>query len=300
MNRLPNFLLIGAAKAGTTALSHTLSQHPDLFLSPNKEPSFFAWMEQKLEVHGPGDWAALSPYVVTSWAAYQRQFAAAGAAAAVGEASTAYLYHPLAAARIAQHLPFVRLIAILRHPADRAYAAYWHLVRDGRETLDFAAALQAEPERIAGGWEQLWHYRQMGYYAGQLQRYLAHFERARLCVCLYDDFQADAAAVAQEVFRFLGVDAGFTPRAALSPNKSGLPRLARLYRLLASGRVKGMGRRWAPVGLRHQARRALDAWPMRKPPFDPDLRAALTGEYRDDILRLQEMLQRDLSVWLQA
>lgn len=297
MDRLPDFLLIGAAKAGTTALAQMLSQHPDVFFSPNKEPSFFAWMGQRLEAQGPGDWEALSPYVVSDLGAYRRQFAGAGSAAAVGEASTAYLYHPLAAGRIAAHLPEARLIAILRQPAERAYAAYWHLARDGRETLDFAAALQAEPGRIAGGWEQLWHYRQMGYYAAQLQRYLAYFERSRLYICLYEDFQADAAATAQGIFRFLEVEDGFTPRVVLSTNKSGLPRLAALYRLLAGGRVKGMGRRWASPSLRRGARRVLDAWPMRKPPFDPDLRAALTGEYREDILRLQEMLQRDLSGW---
>ncbi len=297
MDCLPTFLLIGAAKAGTTALAQMLSQHPDVFFAPNKEPSFFAWMGQTLAVQGPGDWEALSPYVVTSWDAYRRQFDGAGAAAAVGEASTAYLYHPLAAGRIAAHLPEVRLIAILRQPAERAYAAYWHLARDGRETLDFAAALQAEPGRIADGWEQLWHYRQMGYYAAQLQRYLAYFERSRLYICLYEDLQVDAAATAQGIFGFLGVDAEFTPRVGLSANKGGLPRLAWLYRLLAGGRVRGMGRRWAAAGLRRGARRVLDRWPMRKPSFDPDLRAALTGEYRDDILRLQEMLQRDLSGW---
>ena len=297
MTPLPNFLLIGAAKAGTTALFATLDQHPDVYFAGNKEPRYFAWMEQSLDVRGPGDWAALSPYVVTRWADYARLFANAGTATAIGEASTAYLYHPYAAARIAHALPDARLIAILRHPADRAYAAYLHLLRDGRETLDFAAALRAEPERIAQGWEPLWHYRQMGAYAAQLRRYLAHFERARLHVCLYDDFQADPTATARRIFAFLGVEDSFTPALPHRTNVGGVPRGEPLYRLLAAARWK-RARQRIPPGLRHRYRRLLNAWPLRRPPLPPQLRANLTATFRDDILHLQDLLQRDLSAWL--
>jgi hypothetical protein len=298
MNR-PTFLLIGAAKAGTTALYEALRQHPDIFLPPNKEPSYFAWQGRTLDVRGPGDRHALSPYIVTEWPAYEALFAQSGAAQARGEASTAYLYDPRAARNIQARLPTVKLVAILRQPADRAFAAYLHLVRDGREKLPFAAAVAAEPERIAAGWEQLWHYRAMGFYHRQLRHYLDCFGRERLHLIVYDDLLANAGEVVAGLYAFLGVDPDFVPTMSARTNPGGHPRHPRLYRFMAAPRLsRTVLRRIVPGPWRRGFSERLRRWPVAKPPLDPVLHADLTRAYRDDILRLQDTLERDLSAWL--
>jgi hypothetical protein len=196
-------------------------------------------------------------------------------------------------------LPNAQIIAILRHPADRAYAAYLHLVRDGRERLPFTDALAAEPERIAAGWEQLWHYRAMGGYARQLQRFCERFPRENLHIVLHDDLRTDAHAVVSGLYEFLGVDANFRPQIAARTNPGGIPRFPRLYRLLASPRrFRTTARKLVPAVARNRFSRRLRRWPVARPPLDAALRASLTEAFRDDILQLQDLLGRDLGHWL--
>ncbi|MGH2726565.1 MAG: sulfotransferase domain-containing protein, partial [Actinomycetota bacterium] len=121
-SQLPNFLILGAMKAGTTSLAYWLGEHPDVFLAPGKELFFFN-VPQRWELGV--DW-------------YRSQFAGSEGKIARGEATPGYLGHPQAAERIAATLPDVRLIALLRHPADRAYSQYWHNRATGTETRTFA------------------------------------------------------------------------------------------------------------------------------------------------------------------
>ena len=120
MSRWPNFFIIGAGKSGTTSLYHYLKQHPQIFMSPVKEPKYFAFAGQRLNYTGPGD-ARIVPETTTTREAYLDLFREAGDQSAVGEASTVYL-GPIngTAQRIAQQVPEARIVAILRQPADRA------------------------------------------------------------------------------------------------------------------------------------------------------------------------------------
>ncbi|MDP6150009.1 MAG: sulfotransferase, partial [Gammaproteobacteria bacterium] len=166
---LPTFLVIGAPKCGTTSLYHYLDQHPDVYLSPVKEPQYFAFAGQQLDFRGPG---VTINNAVTELADYRKLFSGASVEKAIGEASALYLSVPGTAERIRAQIPDVRLIAILRRPADRAFSSYMHLIRDDREPMrDFAAALAAEEQRIADNWGFLWRYKQLGRYYEQLKHY---------------------------------------------------------------------------------------------------------------------------------
>lgn len=149
---LPTFLVIGAAKAGTTSLYHYLGQHPQVFMSPVKEPGFFALEGHPLDFRGPGDeW--LRQATTTTLEAYQKLFEGVRDEPAVGEASVLYLHHHAAPEAIARYVPDVKLVAVLRDPVERAYSAFLYQTRNGREPLaDFEEALRAEPRRIADGW----------------------------------------------------------------------------------------------------------------------------------------------------
>lgn len=304
MNRRPNFLVIGAAKSGTTSLYYALRQHPDVFMPAVKEPRFFAYADAQPALRGPGDVRTHEEAgTVYTWGAYCDLFREATRESAVGEASPNYLYSAAAPRHIHARLPEVRLVALLRNPVDRAYSHFLHLVRSGREPLrDFGAALDAEAERIAQGWEWSWHYQQMGFYHRQLTRYLEYFPREQLAVYLFDDFVADPVAVVQQVYRHLGVDAQFTPDMAARHRATGMPRSERLQRLIhnADHGLRQLARYLLPEAVREWLLVRVKSANLEKPPLDPAVRARLTAVYRDDILQLQDLLDRDLTGWLES
>jgi len=174
---LPNFLHVGAAKTGTTSQYFYFRQHPDIYMSPKKGPEFFVSRFKAGFGTGPGDGG--KP-VVSDFRTYQDLFADAGDARIIGEGSVSYLYHhDEAIPLIQQYLGDPRILITLRNPADLAYSYYLHLRRQGRETLSFEAALEAEQDRIEKGWHYHWHYQHSGYFADQVAAYLQGFSRGK-------------------------------------------------------------------------------------------------------------------------
>jgi hypothetical protein len=197
---LPDFLVLGAQKAGTTALYAYLRRHPEITGPAWKEVSFF-------DRH----WAR-----GTRW--YRGNFPLRRGAAAVGEASPSYLFHPLAPERVRSVVPEARLVALLRNPVERAYSHYQHELAFGREPLPFEEALDREEERLEGEVERLladaayfsrawWDhtYVARGLYAEQLERWLAVFPREQLLVLPTDELARDAGGSYARVLEFLGV-----------------------------------------------------------------------------------------------
>jgi hypothetical protein len=258
----PNFIILGAAKAGTTALYHYLKQHPDIYMSPLKETNYFALAGEALDFCGPGDADYVNCMSITTPEAYRAQFDGVQGEKAVGEASPLYLYNPRAAQRIKDAVPDTKLLAILRNPVDRAYSAFLHLVRDNRETTrDFATALSLENERIEANFEHIWHYISMGRYYEQVKRYYDRFDGEQIKVSLYVDLRTEPQRVLRETFEFLGLDSNFAPDTQTRYNEASLP---------------------------------LD----QRPPLLTEVRQRLQNELRDDILKLQDLIGRDLSHWL--
>lgn len=316
----PNFLMIGAAKSGSTSLYYYLRQHPEIFLPSLKEPHFFGHAANyQRKANGPGD---REVRIVTEESEYHTLFAEAGAYPARGEMSQSYLKNSLASQRIHAYNPQMKLFAILRQPADAAFSFFLMLRREKRETLtDFAQAVAAEPERKRQGWDAGWQYSTRGFYYQYLQKYFALFPREQMRVYLYEDFSANPLAVCQDLFRFLGVDDTFKPDFRRRHNMGLLPRNENLGHILQVESPLKMGlARTAPVTARvlspvaapmrwafnnfltpHQ-RRAVYTWlrerNKHKPTFDRRLRRKLTAYYREDILQLQDLIGRDLSHWL--
>jgi hypothetical protein len=202
--------------------------------------------------------------------------------------------------RIAHYIPEARLIAVLRNPVERAYSAYLHLVRMGRERLGFMEALDAEPERIRQGWNTYWHLREGGFYASQLRRYLERFDRSQLRIYLYDDWQTDNVAMLGDIFRFLGVDDGFRPDLSQRYQVSGVPWSRGLHGYLTTPRrLKAWVKPLVPTRLRGYLELNIERLALRKPPpLSPEARRRLLDAYSEDIKDLQELIGRDLSSWM--
>src|SRR6186997_3217741 len=301
----PNFLIIGAAKAGTNALYHYLRQHPQIYMSPWKEPKFFAFeTEADLGFRAAnGKDAPVNASVILDQGEYERLFDdARDSELARGEASTHYLYVEKSPPRIKALIPDAKLIAVLRNPVGRAFSSYQHLVRDGLEPLDFGAALDAEPERIAENYAFLYRYTDLGFYTRQLDRYEELFPAEQLLVLLYDDLRDDHEAVCRQVFSFLGVDEDFVPASTEEHNVSGIPRNRLVHRILnPSAPMKRRLWRATPNVLKEPLLRAqtrmvnrnLERGSIPEPERDR-LREVFAGE----VAALENRLQRDLSHWL--
>ena len=302
--RMPDFLVIGAGNAGTTSLYHYLDGHPDVFMSPVKEPKFFALGGAVPDYRGPGDrWVFTQTdanRAVTDLDDYVSLFEDAGDAKAVGEASPAYLCAPLAPDAVKRHIPEARLVAVLRDPSERAYSAYMHQVRDGRETLSFPAALDAEEERVRANWAPGWRYTNEGFYRKGLTRYLELFGRERLRLYLYEDLSADPRALMRDVFGFLGVDDTFVPNTDQRHNLSGVPKSRLVTSFLKRpNRAREAIKPLLPKRVRRGLSERLQRANLRSAPgMRPEERERLVALYRDEVLWLQDLLGRDLSAWL--
>ena len=294
----PTFLVIGAARAGTTALYTYLRQHPGVFMSPRKETNFFAFEGERLDYAGPG-----ADYVnnsVHDAAAYQQLFADAPPGAARGEASPLYLWSREAPARIHRHVPDVRLIAILRDPVEQVYSHFLYAKRQTLEPLDdFEQAMAAEEERARLRWMPMFQYSSFPRYAEQLRRYYALFPAERIRVFTYEEFSDELPRVMADIFRFIGVDPGFVPDLGYRPNAGGVPKSGLLQRLVmqpnALNRVVG---RLLPEELKRRIRDAISDKNLDRPDIPPRARAALLERLHGDIEDLQRLLGRDLSRWL--
>jgi hypothetical protein len=290
---LPNFIVIGAAKGGTTALYWYLAEHPEVFMSPVKETNYFAYgldAEGRLLYGDP----LIHQFPVKSLAEYQELFAEAGDAVGIGEASPIYLECPQAAGRIKDVIPSVRIICGLRHPVDRAYSDYqMHLRQRGRS---FNSARDLHPESIWARPDSRWM--EIGRYHEQLKRYFDAFPRDRIHVFLFDDFKRGAPQTVQNVYRFLGVDPTFAPDFNAPHNVGGLPASRLLEGLFSSTTIKSAVEPWIPKGAANWVRR-LRMKNMRPAPSLPaDLRKQLTARFHDDIAKTSKLIGRSLDHWL--
>lgn len=167
---LPDFFVVGAPKAGTTALHVALAQHPQIYMSRIKEPKHFLSDGPPPAKGGPGDARTYREYV---WrrADYEALFAPAPAGALRGESTPFYLWDASAHRRIAAAVPNARLVAVLRDPLDRAHSNWTHLWSAGLEPVDdFVRACHLEKRRAGDGWAPFWRYLELGRYGGQLDR----------------------------------------------------------------------------------------------------------------------------------
>jgi len=297
--RLPTFLVIGAARSGTTALYTYLRQHPGIFMSPLKETNFFSFEDETLDYEGPGrDYVNRS---VTSLDAYRALFEEASPEQAVGEASPLYLYTEKAPARIRHHIPDVKLIAVVRDPVEQAFSHFLYAKRQTLEPLDdFALALDAEAERARRRWQPLFQYSQFPRYHLQLRRYFDLFPAEQIRIHLYEDFSEDPLSVLADVYAFVGVDPDFVADVGYRPNAGGVPRSSFLQDLVMKphllNRVFG---RLLPEELKRRIRDAIADRNMERPEMPDRARDRLRAELRPDVIALQELIGRDLSHWIE-
>jgi len=297
--RLPNFLIVGAARAGTTSLFYYLKQHPEIGLPDLKEPKYFTSHCVRFPHNGPGD-QLVDQHAITSLDAYARLFATLGAYKRTGEASPNYLfYYENTPAAIYEVLGDVPIIIILRNPLRRAFSAYSYLVRDSRETLSFREALAAEEQRLENNWDFIWGYKRGGLYCEQVAAYLDGFSQVK--IVLQEELRQHPEQVLKELYEFLGVDATFHASTAVLHNPSGRPTNFLVKWILS--RNSGVSQHMREILKAHIPRKILERVSSRflsRLQLSEEDAAHLAAYFRDDVSRLQELISVDLSEWKES
>lgn len=297
--RWPDFLLIGAPKAGTTALFRTLSEHPQVFASPVKEPRFFICSGSRPHFPCPAG-KSHSETITYPDKDYLELFKACPDHAKAGEASTPYLHDPGAAANAFEKVPAARIIAVLRHPVDRAYSQWLHLRHDGFETsADFETAWMLESEYKSRGWRSDFYLKERGLYAEQLERWLDYYPREQVLILFYEDWLNHPRETLGLVCKHLGIDDFESPSLSARNVTSREPRWKWLHqRMVQDNRL----RKWAQAYLPLWVRDAITL-PIRRvnlksgPQLEATLRARLASGFHDDIQKLEKLTGRKLDHW---
>jgi len=313
----PNFLIIGAQRSGTTSLFKYLQQHPDIYMSQKKEPRFFVFDEENPQFAGSekekseARYQALRQASVTNFQDYCDLFRNVTSQKAIGEASPHYLYCPRAAERIRYYLPDTKIIAILRDPVERAYSNFFlQGPTDAKQFIaKFTQAVRKEENnKLDDIWDGAIHYVRKGFYYSQLMRYYNIFDQNRIKVYLYDDLNENLTGLMQDIFRFLDVKDTFIPDTSMRFSDSARKVVGNTFlaKLLAKQWPKTLARHVFSNKYRHSIQQKLITYldstkkNFIKPALPPELRKQLIEIYREDTLKLQDLLQRDLSKWLQV
>ncbi|GAB5524350.1 MAG: sulfotransferase [Roseivirga sp.] len=292
---LPNFLLVGAAKAGTTSLYYYLNQHPDIFISKLKEPKYFSSQVLDLPHQGIGDFH-VDRYRVRDYEEYKKLFEGR-TEKMIGESTVEYLYyHDKIKDLIKKELGDVKIIIILRNPVDRAFSAYSNLRRDSRENLSFREALEAEEDRISKNWDMLWAYKKSSLYYEQVKTFNESF--SNVLVLNQDDLKNDTPGVIRKAFEFLGVSTDAEIDLGVEHNPSGVPKnvLSRLV-LSRSNPVSPYIREMAKFMVPRNVLERYAKKNLSKILLEDADREYLKPQFKEDILKLQEYLGRDFSSW---
>ena len=293
--------IVGAPRCGTTFLYEHLRKHPQIYMSPTKEPQHFAsdldsgsYLDSLTFMRDTNQYLAL--------------FEGAAASQLVGEASTWYLYSRDAAQNIKAANPNARIIVMLRHPVEMLYSLHGRRVFGGSEDLArFEDALDAEEARKLGkripararNIKALF-YREVGRYGEQVERYVEKFGNEQVHIIIFEDMRAASAATYRATLEFLGVDADFVPDLR-AVNESAERRSWRLQQALLAPRVVRVARAVIPRSVRPYVGRTWDAINSRgkkREPLDPAVARRLRDELLPDMVKLGELIGRDVTkVW---
>jgi hypothetical protein len=276
---LPNFLVIGVTKAGTTSIHHYLRQHPDIYLPSVKEPRFLGFDPEHPD--------SLAKFPIRSLTEYERLFAGAERERAIGEASPQYFHNERALANIHSLLDDPRMIISFRNPVERAYSGYLMGLREGTWKTSFASFVKENPNRMA-----------RGRYAPHLRRYLNVFPRKQFLFIKFEDFRQNPANAMKDMFSFLNVDASYRPDVSVIKNKGGVPRLGVIGPMLKAQSLRKVFRMCIPASARAPFKRIEALTVTQAAPMEMSLRVELQEYYAKDMEELKELTGLETSSWL--
>ena len=292
---LPNFLIIGAAKCGTTALYYYLKQHPEISFPDLKEPKFFSSDGEVFPHNGVGD-ISVDKYVIKSFEQYQKLFSKISNKG-VGEASPDSLFfHKRTAKLIKEKLGDIPIIIVLRNPVKRAFSAYMYLKRDSRETLSFLEGLKEEENRLSNNWDYIWGYKKCGLYYEQVSTFLNEFTDVN--IILQEDLHNNTKVVLSQVFNFLKVTDSIEINSNLQHNESGIPNNIFSRLLLSRNNIfSTFFREIMKLVIPRFLLEKAASKSLKKVTILKEDELYLKLYFLEDICKLEKLIEKDLSHW---
>ena len=303
----PNFFFIGGMRCGSTSLKLMLEQHPEIYMSPIKEPYYYlAQAIRNKENPSQEDFKFLQKFEkggkYRTTETYRSLFQNVGGAKIVGEASH-YLYHSKAIPAIYKDCPDARILVCLRNPVDRLFSEYLLYIRRGSETGSFSEFVNRHVTPFVKG--EVSQKRSVprldkGLQADLLEKWLAQFGADQLKVIFFDVFNENPSQTMNDIFRWLDVDTSFSAE-KIHAQKGGAPKVKWLTSMMnsqhsLSKKIKSQ----IPKSARTRLRSAIFTKTLERPEMEEKTRLFLIDFYRDDVDTLSKMLGRDLSDWVKA
>lgn len=284
----PNFFIVGTMKGGTTSLYHYLRAVPTIYMSPNKEPNFFAADEIR---------RSASRIVIRDKNKYLSLFANVTNEEAIGEASTNYLYSTMAPKRIYEILPESRILIILRDPIQRAFSHYLSNVKNknlGVHKLSFLEALKRDYSSDKKGIGISILYIERGLYYQQVKRYLDLFGKKQVKVLIFEEYVSRIHENVQEVINFLDIDADPPTNIDETYNRFFIPRNPFSHSVMASRTLKKIAELLPESRLKTLSRKSLLSNSIPKPKISEETKEYLAAIFQDDVKKLESLLGRSL------
>ena len=298
-NKLPNFLIVGAAKSGTSSLHNYLNQHPEVFMpSYNKEgmkvkePRFLIKDLVQHRLHN-GVW---------NWEEYKSLFNEVKDEISIGESTVLYLYYyKHAIDNIKKYLgENVKIIIMLRNPTDRAYSAFQHVSRGLKEQNSFEEALKIEKGRMdkESSLTPMVMYKEMGLYHDMVRAYKENFKNAH--IIFYEDFRDDTEGEIKKIFKFLelslSVNIDFVSRHNVGGKRWKNEKIKHVF--MKNNPLKSALKKAIPKSLRKGVRdKLISASTDKVAPMKENTRVKLNEFFKEDVKKLSDLLNRDLTHW---
>lgn len=310
--KLPNFFIVGSAKSGTTSIYNYLKQHPDIFMSPIKEthhfstdidsskfrPDYAANLNINIDSWLNGDQKKeIFHAFVKDWDKYLKLFKNSENQKAIGEVTNSYLYSKEAAKNIRSKFPEGKIIMILRNPVERAFSHFLMDLKSGLETGSFLEAFKKDMAKSNKGWGISNVYYEIGMYYEQVKRYLTVFPQEQIKIILYDDYRNDAIKTLKEICNFLNIDSNFEFEFSKEHNKAMIPKSGAVALMMRQKGLKAFAKKIFPKSWKNIISKIFFT-NKNLPKLSVDDRKYLIELYKEDIQKLSQLINRDLTSWV--
>lgn len=293
----PDFIIVGAAKSGTTSIHNYLSQHPSVFMCTPKETNYFSLKDEKFKACLTNVQKSYCNTFVRKQAKYVECFKNSAANQIAGEVSPSYLYADKAPKFIKEALPNCKIIIILRHPVDRAFSNFKHHLRIRVETTSsFKKAILLEKTRIKQKWWWGFHYQKASFYYEQLKRYYDIFPASNILTLFFEDYIKDEQDGVNQILEFIGAEAKELKKKEVL-NKSDLPHSYGLHQFINNEEIKKIIKTFIPISLGKKINNSLNVLNKSEKQLSSAFRESLTKQYSEDVKKLEDLIKKDCCIW---
>lgn len=285
---LPNFFIVGAPKSGTTSLYHYLDHHPEVFMSPVKEPNYFSYedtVQQNLYYKERG---------IGNLADYEKLFESVNGQKVIGEASVSYLFYENVPSRVSEKIPNAKILILLRNPVDRAFSHYFMDYKLRYINTSFEEVLYKKNKHV----NQPLYYQQyieLGMYFSQVKRYLDAFGQNQVKIYIYEDLVNDVESLIKDLYTFLEIDLAYTSDLEKKYNSFEAPRNGLIRLIYSIGWLRRGIKKIVPQGGVSGIKNLFFSKTGGQK-HESTIRY-MKDLYKDDIIQLEKLIGRNLSTW---